>query len=459
MSWEPPQPTPDVVAIHAAIMPANSTLLTGSNVHDGQILLMGGDNHVKANNTGGTKNYNHAAVIDCKNPYSSIKHVDCPAWDLFCCGHAMRGDGHLVTAGGTAEFAQVKHTDVPDHWRHFHAHNHAAVFDGHAFHALPDTVPQPSTNPAVGGGHWYPTLVTLKTGEVYAFGGHPKGDDGRHNNNTPETLSFDGTPQWRGHDDLGSKFGFGGEPHSYPRMHLLKDGRIFISSKVPFDAGNSFNTQNIIVDPETSKIDASLPNLPNERYHGFHCCSVMLPLLPGDNYKEHILLSGGETSQLLDLSQLALGWRQVLRDVQTPRMTAMATLLPTGHVLMTGGAAGSGGEPENQSNTGQTPELYHPVFDKVNKKYGHGVGHWITIHAPAQKLRNYHSTALLMPDGRVWTAGGNGPGQPESPPDSTIQETMEIFSPPYPAGDRPMYVDSPLPQAPIIASFHANQCS
>ena len=453
MSWEPPQPTPDVVAIHAAIMPANHTLLTGSSIHNGQILLMGGDNHVKANNIEGSRNYDHAAVIDCKNPNSSIHKVDCPKWDLFCCGHAMRGDGHLVIAGGTAEFDHVASTqsgpDHIDHYRHFHAHNHAAVFNGQAFTSLPDTVPQPHTVPPVGGGHWYPTLVTLKTGEVYAFGGHPQGTDGRHNNNTPETLTLGETPKWLAHNDIGSMHGFPespeGEPHSYPRMHVLKDGKIFISSRVPFEGGDSLNTKNIIVDPETSKIDTLLPNLPDGRYHGFDCCSVMLPLLPGDNYNEHILLSGGEMSQILDLSQLTSGWKQVPRDVQTLRMTAMATLLPTGQVLMTGGAEGSGGQPGNQTNSGQKPELYEPVIDKVNKKYGDGVGHWTTIHKPAQKLRNYHSTALLMPDGRVWTAGGNGKDQPGSPPDKTIQETMEIFSPPYLEGERPVYVGTPLP--------------
>jgi hypothetical protein len=49
------------------------------------------------------------------------------------------------------------------------------------------------------------------------------------------------------------------------------------------------------------------------------------------------------------------------------------------------------------------PEIYDPFTDK-----------WTWLRDPAPTVRNYHSVALLMPDGRVWVAGsdkdaGGGP--------------------------------------------------
>jgi hypothetical protein len=48
--------------------------------------------------------------------------------------------------------------------------------------------------------------------------------------------------------------------------------------------------------------------------------------------------------------------------------------------------------------------------------------------------RLYHSTALLLPDGRVVAAGGNpegGDSVPWLPPDENEEMRLEIFSPPY----------------------------
>jgi hypothetical protein len=42
--------------------------------------------------------------------------------------------------------------------------------------------------------------------------------------------------------------------------------------------------------------------------------------------------------------------------------------------------------------------------------------------------RNYHSVALLLPDGRVWTAGSNHDGQQGR---ETLEPRIEILNPPY----------------------------
>jgi hypothetical protein len=52
--------------------------------------------------------------------------------------------------------------------------------------------------------------------------------------------------------------------------------------------------------------------------------------------------------------------------------------------------------------------------------------------------RHYHSTALLLPDGAVWTAGSNGP----SDVDGGIERRIEIYRPSY-GSNRPTITDCP----------------
>jgi hypothetical protein len=76
-----------------------------------------------------------------------------------------------------------------------------------------------------------------------------------------------------------------------------------------------------------------------------------------------------------------------------------AVILPTGDVFVSGGV----NDPvEKRDRFGVlTPEIYHPEADL-----------WEVVEFDEAKIvRNYHSVALLMPDGRVWTAGSNHDGK------------------------------------------------
>ena len=89
-----------------------------------------------------------------------------------------------------------------------------------------------------------------------------------------------------------------------------------------------------------------------------------------------------------------------------------ATLLPDGKVLVTGGSSGPGFD--DSSN----PVFPAEIWDPATKM-------WSTM-ASLSVLRGYHSTAVLLPDGRVLSAGGGQFSQfpPASP-------SAEIYSPPY----------------------------
>ena len=92
------------------------------------------------------------------------------------------------------------------------------------------------------------------------------------------------------------------------------------------------------------------------------------------------------------------------------------TVLADGTVLATGG--NSSGAPLVDLNNGVYPaELWNPA-----------TGQWQTL-AAMQVTRQYHSTALLLPDGRVLSAGGGICGTCDSV--GYLAKNAEVFSPPY----------------------------
>jgi len=95
-------------------------------------------------------------------------------------------------------------------------------------------------------------------------------------------------------------------------------------------------------------------------------------------------------------------------------------LLADGTVLAVGGGAGGG----EYLNPVFTPEVYDP-----------NTAQW-TLLSAQQIQRTYHSTAVLLPDGRILSAGSDN---------GVITDlTYEIFSPPYLFnGPRPVIQSAP----------------
>jgi hypothetical protein len=88
-----------------------------------------------------------------------------------------------------------------------------------------------------------------------------------------------------------------------------------------------------------------------------------------------------------------------------------ATLLPTGDVLVTGGTSGGGFN--NPVGAVHAAELWNPT-----------TGVWTTLASNAVR-RIYHSTTLLLPDGRVLHAGSGGARH------AANERSYELYSPPY----------------------------
>jgi hypothetical protein len=152
-----------------------------------------------------------------------------------------------------------------------------------------------------------------------------------------------------------------------------------------------------------------------------------------------ILLAGGDRSikhtAVVDITQ---GTPRVSRagDLNTGRRQHNLTVLPNGTVLATGG--NSNGASSVDLNAGvYTAELWNPA-----------TGAWQNL-AAMQRTRQYHSAALLLPDGRVLVGGGGICGACHNV--GYLEKNIEIFSPPYlfksdGSGDlatRPTIVSSP----------------
>src|SRR5437764_13448875 len=87
------------------------------------------------------------------------------------------------------------------------------------------------------------------------------------------------------------------------------------------------------------------------------------------------------------------------------------TLLPTGDVLATGGTGAAGFN--NSAGAVHAAELWSPTTET-----------WTTLASNAV-IRMYHSTSLLLPDGRVLhTGSGDGARAAD-------ERNYELYSPPY----------------------------
>nr|WP_305260034.1 glyoxal oxidase [Nitrosomonas sp.] len=192
----------------------------------------------------------------------------------------------------------------------------------------------------------------------------------------------------------------------YPRMFLAPNGKIFYASA-------SATTRYL----DTSGTGAW--SYVATRAGGYRDYGSAVMYAPGK-----ILVVGGgssppkNTAEVIDLNVVSPSWRAV-GSMQYARRQLNATLLPDGTVLATGGTSAPGFN--DASGHVDAAELWNPETEE-----------WTTLASSSGIPRVYHSTALLLPDGRVFSTGGNG------------HPDVEIYSPPYLfKGARPIITSAP----------------
>ncbi len=404
--WHVLRDDSEVLAVHAAML------------RTGKIVYFGGDEHDPDQHM--THQLDHTRLFDCET--LQVEPASSPTTDVFCAGHAMLGDGSVLVAGGTESFPQEMET--------IHE-GFTGLRDTWIFRPGSETWVQAAglcrePGKSTGGGRWYPTLVTMPNGRVLAVGGIPMQVDTRMVNNSPEW--FRPTPAPKGKWGLIGPDDPANQLPSYPRLHLVPDGRIF-SATPTINAGNRG------LNAATAGW-SEVCNPPSDGlYRGHLATSVLLPLLPWRNHRARVLLTGGSQPVVVDLGASSSIWK--LTSPRTlagspRRIHGDAVLLPTGDVFVCGGVKATG---TNSDSLGvKRAELYRPASNR-----------WHTLPA-ATVVRNYHSVALLMPDGRIWTAGSNHNGA-QSFPDPNIDNRelrIEIYEPGYVGQSRPEILDAPV---------------
>lgn len=303
--------------------------------------------------------------------------------DVFCAGNNILPDGRAYVAGGhdhmTGEKADpvgVAETDTYDPTRRTW-----------------------TPGPLLSQKRWYPTNIGLPSGRTLTFGGQSR-------KGTASLTVDEYNPVTNRMTQLPSTATKATGLN--PRMHVMANGSVLKTGPAPMSA--SFN-------PTTNKWSNVAATLYGLRDRGN---SV---LLPGGN---RVMVVGGKsssstpatgTAEILDTSAAAPAWRYT-GSLNYPRQLANIVNLPDGQVLIVGGGA-------EFRYTGPVtiPEVYNPTTEA-----------WTEL-APQQASRMYHATALLLPDGRVLSAGQDN---------GSLATYGEIFSPPYLfRGARPTITNAP----------------
>jgi hypothetical protein len=231
---------------------------------------------------------------------------------------------------------------------------------------------------------WYPTTAQLGDGSVMIFGGlaRPTAQATTVDRYQPASNSMRTAPASASQAML-----------TYPRMKLTTGGLLAWT--------NLASTRFFHPATSTWRTEATLH--PDGR--GRNDTSVLLPGLT------KIMEIGGSTGsgptadcEVLDTAATRPAWKPT-GPMHHPREWANTVLLPDGTVLVVGG-----GRKDDYGEPVFSAEIYHPAS-----------GTWTMMAAQAAP-RMYHSTAVLLPDGRVLSAGESY---------GSLAQTGEIFSPPY----------------------------
>ncbi|QFS47554.1 galactose oxidase-like domain-containing protein [Nostoc sphaeroides] len=313
--------------------------------------------------------------------------------DLFCAGHSFRPDGMLLVAGGTLRYDP------------FYGSPSALMFDpiGEKWVKIP-----PMNN-----GRWYPTLLTLGSGRIFAISGPDK--DGKLNKQ-PEIYSAFFPNGW-------NAFPLTRSYPPYLHLFLLDSGKIFYSGA---QMGSNFGVAPTILtlpDTFTEPIAGKAVTGLQDPDFGNQATSVLLP--PAQDQKVMIIGGGsaGRATNRVNIVDLkATNPTYVAaQPLNYARMHHSAVLLPDRTVFVCNGSKMN----EDTTQSMLPAEIYDPATNT-----------W-TVVAKQNVPRVYHSVALLLPDGSVVTAGGN--------PRRTVNELrLEIYSPAYMSRSRPIIQSAPV---------------
>lgn len=393
-SWELLDESSEVAAVHAALLSS------------GEVVYYSG-------NTGPT--IPAAARIWNPTTREVRSPPNIPDTDLFCSGLTLLFDGRVFVVGGTAKYSE----GPGDPWFGSKA---AYLFEpGGGWERLAD----------MSFGRWYPSAVCLPDGRLLVASG--EGDGGAR---TESLEIYDPFGGWEVLPASANRF-----LPLYPRLHVLPSGEVACAGQGGATAILNLQSRQwrevapplFIGGGSEDGLPASLtpasgrrrpPRRPRAAPPHHHEPGSAAPrpddlsvlLAPVESAR--LLNAGGGSpaianAHIMDFGEPVPAWREVA-PMGNPRWFPNSALLPDGTLFVVGGGRFYNEDPVME------PEIFDPLTET-----------W-SVDAPMAVPRLYHSTALLLPDRRVWVAG-------------TDNETrMELYTPDYLlGGPRPVLFAAP----------------
>ena len=394
-SWQVLPFDSPVRAIHAVLL------------DNGDVLMIAGSGNDPDEFAAGTF---ESAVYDPTT--GSFTVIPTPS-DMFCAGHVQLPNGDVLILGGTAAYPAADGS-----------HGYEGLNTSYIFN--PTTMAYEQVN-NLNDGHWYPSATELGNGDVLSLGGLRADSTGSV---TAEYFSY-AQMQWLPLSQVNQTWSFWG---LYPAMVLMQNGDLFYTGSHVF--GNNITPDSSIYNYSTNTVTA-VSGLQNPQMTD-QSMSVLLP--PAQN--QEVLTAGGgnidtttpavNTTDLIDLSAADPTYTPgptlpagTLSDGSTEpsgegKMYVSLVDLPNGQVLETGGGLIDREEPVYEAS------IYDPIANTF------------TSVASDPVPRTYHSSAFLLPDGRVMAVGNN-------PGDGSFDMRVSVYTPPY------LY-DGARPQITSVAS-------
>ncbi|MFO1482182.1 MAG: Ig-like domain-containing protein [Verrucomicrobiaceae bacterium] len=313
--------------------------------------------------------------------------------DMFCGGVSLLPDGRLLVNGGNSTIKTCSTFD----WR---TNQWNAVSD------MNDT-------------RWYNTSVALPDGTVFTAsgsGGSDTAEQWREN------------AGWRRYPNINWALahGEGGfESIWHPFLHIAPDGRIAHTGPT--------RTMHWVDPSGDGDFISASGNVPGT-YYPKDGAVVM--------FNEGKILHAAGRSSNSGASRLAYvidinGSNPTVTQTSSllyARTFANGVVLPNGEVMAIGGNTSQ--EKFNDDGSVLTPEIWNPA-----------TGRWRNA-AGMQVPRNYHSLAVLLPDGRVWSGGGGLSGTITDHQDAQIYTPAALYNADGTPAERPEINEAPTAIGP-----------
>src|SRR5581483_10889063 len=361
-------------------------------------------------------------VFDPDDPGALLTAIPFPpGMDLFCCHYVQLPNGNILVVGGSDKNF-VAHGSV--------GAKNICFFKPSAKAPFGQWV---NTGNELIQGRWYPTPVMLPDGRVMVVSGRPEHGGGVISDKV-EILS---PPHRKSTEQTGATKQF----PIYPGLHLAPNGKVYWT-------GTTWGQE--IPNPDTALIEipaSPATSTPWTPFPGTHPTqprreegmSVLLPLTGGATDGD-ILVIGGTNALRADGTSVVQGaapfgaavfdhiadpadarsadilktsvdppvWSTTPPTMNFSHTNGHCVLLPDETVLICGGHNGYKWQPTPGTQFTLEAELFTPGggFTRLTPTVAETNDR---MHVP----RMYHSVALLLPDGRVWVAGGADPNRVE----------------------------------------------